>query len=300
MIAPMLAKSKDSLPSSEDFIFEIKLDGQRTIAEITNHSLLLYTRNFQNVTDKYPELEKFGSYLKAKKAILDGEIVALQDGIPSFELLQQRMNLRNSRALATAVEQIPVIYYAFDILQIDSRSLLKTPLLERKKILSRALKTSETIKILPYFDSRDFTIDKAIQFGYEGVVAKKKSSPYYPGQRTDCWLKQKFQQYTSLVICGWTEGGRSKSFGSLLVGQYQGDDLLYAGRVGTGFTESTIVNLMEEFRELISKSSPFKKAIPVGGKVHWLKPELLVKVKFKEWTKAHVLRAPVFMGWRRW
>lgn len=296
MIAPMLAKSRDALPSGVDYLYEIKLDGQRTIAEVTPKSLLLYTRNFQVVTDKYPELEELRKDLKTRNAILDGEIVALKDGIPSFELLQQRMNLRNSRALAIAMEQIPVIYYAFDVLKIDGKSLLKTPLEERKELLNGLLTPTDRLKILPFFDSRDFTIDKAIEYGYEGVVAKKRSSFYYPGQRTDCWFKQKFQQYASFVICGWLEGGRSKSFGSLLIGHYHGDRLSYAGRVGTGFTESTIVELMRKFNLLSSKTCPFTKSVQIPGKVHWLKPELLAKVKFKEWTNARVLRAPVYMG----
>lgn len=292
----MLAKSRDALPSGVAYIYEIKLDGQRTIAEISSKSLLLYTRNFQMVTDKYPELDELRKDLKTRNAILDGEIVALKDGIPSFELLQQRMNLRNSRALAIAMEQIPVIYYAFDVLKIDGKSLLKTPLEQRKELLDGLLIPTDRLKILPFFDSRDFTIDKAIEYGYEGVVAKKRSSFYYPGQRTDCWFKQKFQQYASFVICGWLEGGRSKSFGSLLIGHYHGDRLSYAGRVGTGFTESTIVELMRKFNLLSSKTCPFTKSIQIPGKVHWLKPELLAKVKFKEWTNARVLRAPVYMG----
>jgi bifunctional non-homologous end joining protein LigD len=296
MIAPMLAKSRDSLPSSKDYLFEIKLDGQRTIAEVTAKSLQLYTRNFQDVTDKYPELEEMKSNLRTKNAILDGEIVALKNGIPSFELLQQRMNLRNSRALLLAMQRIPVIYYAFDVLKVDGKSLLKTPLIKRKELLNELFVITPHLKILPYFDSRDFTIDKAIEFGYEGVVAKKRSSFYYPGQRTDCWYKQKFQQFASFVICGWLEGGRSKSFGSLLIGQYQGDRLSYAGRVGTGFTDSTIVELMRAFDHLSSKTCPFTKSVRIPGKVHWLKPTLMAKVKFKEWTNARVLRAPVYMG----
>lgn len=292
----MLAKSRDTLPSGEDYLYEIKLDGQRTIAEISSKSLLLYTRNFQAVTDKYPELKEMQSNLKTKDAILDGEIVALRDGIPSFELLQQRINLRNSRALLLAVQEIPVIYYAFDVLKIDGKSLLKTPLMSRKNLLNGIFATTDRLKILPWFDSRDFTIDKAIEFGYEGVVAKKRSSFYYPGQRTDCWFKQKFQQYASFVICGWLEGGRSKSFGSLLIGTYQGDRLSYAGRVGTGFTESTIVDLMRKFHHLSSKTCPFARSVQIPGKVHWLKPQLMAKVKFKEWTNARVLRAPVYIG----
>ena len=299
MIAPMLSKSTETLPGSKDYIFEIKLDGQRTIAEISKKKLLLYTRNFQNVTDKYPELEVLTSCIRNKSVIVDGEIVALQNGLPSFELLQQRMNLRDIRAVHRAVEDIPVVYYVFDILDSDGKSLLKTPLQERQKLLELAINPCAAVKVLPFFESRDFTLKQAKDFGYEGVVAKKHNSFYFPGQRTDLWQKLKFQLTDSFVIGGWVEGGRSYNFGSILIGKYDGRALIHCGRAGTGFNEARVRMLMGQFQKLASPQNPFVHVPATREKIHWLKPRLVADVKFKEWTKAHIVRAPVFLTLRQ-
>ena len=298
MITPMLSKITESLPAAKDFIFEIKLDGQRTIAEINRKELLLYTRNSQKVTEKYPELQVLTKCSGGKAAILDGEIVALQKGIPSFELLQQRMNLRDMRAVRRAVEEVPVFYYVFDILEYAGKSLLKTPLLQRKKILNEVVAPCDVVKILPYFESPDFVLQKAQDFGYEGVIAKKSNSFYYPGQRTDLWLKFKFQKTESFVIGGWVEGGRSFHFGSILIGKYDGKTLIHCGRAGTGFDESRIRLLMGKFKKLASTKSPFLHVPRTTERLHWLKPKLVADVKFKEWTKARIVRAPVFVALR--
>ena len=292
----MLSKITEHLPTSQDYLYEIKLDGQRTIAEVSKSSILLYTRNLQNVTDKYPELEDLKKCLNKKTAILDGEIVALEDGIPSFQLMQQRMSLRDLRAVRRVAQEVPVVYYVFDILELNGKSLLKMPLLERKKLLN-VIKPSESIKVLPYFETSDIE-KKARELGYEGVVAKKRNSAYYPGQRTDLWLKYKFQETDSFVIGGWVEGGRSHDFGSILIGKYKGKKLIHCGRAGTGFNETNIRQLMEAFRKLEITKSPFEQVPSTSDHLHWLKPKLVAEVKFKEWTNAGIVRAPVFMGLR--
>jgi bifunctional non-homologous end joining protein LigD len=297
MIAPMLCRNAETLTPSKDYIYEIKLDGQRTLAEVSRKSLLLYTRNFQVVTGKYPELEILKKCVR-KPAILDGEIVALKNGIPSFELLQQRMNLKDGRAVNLAAQRIPVLYYVFDILSLDRVSLLKKSLSERKKILQKAVTPLETVKILPYFESSDLIVSKARDMGYEGVVAKRANSEYLPGQRTDLWLKYKFQRTESFVIGGWIEGGRSQSFGSLLIGQYDGKRLIHCGRAGTGFNDATIRMLMEKFQQLETRESPFVEVSGTREIIHWLKPKLVAEVRFNEWTAAGIVRAPVYCGLR--
>jgi bifunctional non-homologous end joining protein LigD len=298
MIAPMLSKDTDHLPSGKEFLYEIKLDGQRTVAEVSKKGLLLYTRNFQNVTNKYPELQVLKTCINRKSAIVDGEIVALRDGVPSFELLQQRMNLRDTRAIQRAVEVTPILYYIFDILDLDGKSLLREPLTKRKSVLERSIQTCAEIKILPCFESRDLILKKAAEFGYEGVVAKKSNSLYHPGQRTDSWQKYKFQHTESFVIGGWIEGGRSQSFGSLLIGQFDGQRLIHCGRAGTGFNDKMIRVLMEKFLKLNSSRSPFVQVPRTSEIIHWLQPKLVAEVRFKEWTNAGIVRAPVFLGLR--
>lgn len=292
----MLAQEKEKLPLGEDYIYEIKLDGQRTLIEVRPKSLLLYTRSFQNVTGKYPELASIGKQLKVKSAVIDGEIIALKDGIPSFALLQQRMNLRDRRLVTAASEKVPVLYYAFDLLEADGRSLLNLPVVERRKELTRIIKPGEFVKVLPYFESSEMILEKAEEFGYEGLMAKKRNSPYRPGQRTDEWIKFKFQQYGTFLICGWTEGGRARNFGALVMGKYHGrGKYAHIGQVGTGFSDRIIHMLMARFEALQIAESPFITKPKVPGKVHWLKPSLKAEIKFKEWTNAEILRAPVFI-----
>ena len=296
MIAPMLAKTASVLPSGKDFIYEIKLDGQRTLAEIKPRSLTLYSRSLQNVTAKYPELASLPKQVRNSRALLDGEIVALQDGIPSFQLLQQRMSLHDKRLIDAASIEIPVIYYIFDILEYGGKSLLNVPLIDRKKILKKALIPAENIKLLPHFQSRDQILSKAQDFGYEGVVAKRENSLYVSGLRTDAWIKYKFQKEETFLICGWLEGGRVRNFGALLLGKYHGrHEYRYVGRAGTGFTDRMIHYLMQQLLPLEITKAPFPNAPRVKG-AHWVRPSLKARVKFKEMTQAGVMRAPVFVG----
>lgn len=295
MIAPMLCKVRERLPARGPYLYEVKLDGQRTLAEVSRNSLVLYTRSLQKVTPRYPELQVLCESLKTKSVLLDGEIVALKDGIPSFELLQLRMALRDLRKLSHIAEQVPVVYYVFDVLEIDGKSLLKTPLGRRKQILHEAVKTGAVIKILPFFESMD-VVKKALEYGYEGVVAKKKDSPYLPGQRSDLWIKHKFVHEDIFVICGWMEGKRSRAFGSLIIGVYQGKELVHVGRAGTGFTEKTIEELLTLFKKYESTKSPLKADHRFPEAVHWLKPRLQARIKFTEWTNAGILRNPVYLN----
>lgn len=292
----MLAQLKNRLPASSDYVYEIKLDGQRTLIEAGPKTLLLYTRSFQNVTDKYPEFAGFQKQLKCKSAVLDGEIVALQEGVPSFALLQQRMNLRNQRLIVPASENIPVIYYAFDVLEVDGHSLMNLPLVDRRKELTRILKVSDRVKLLPYFESQDVILQKAQEFGYEGLMVKRRNSPYRPGQRTDEWIKFKFEQLGTFLICGWTEGGRVRHFGALVMGKYHGrGKYAHIGQAGTGFTDRAIHLLMTRFAGLEIPDCPFIKKPKIREKVHWLRPKLKAEIKFKEWTNAEILRSPVFV-----
>jgi bifunctional non-homologous end joining protein LigD len=298
MISPMLSKAVEQLPGGNAFLYEIKLDGQRTVAEVSSKKLLLSTRGFQNVTAGYPELEELRECFDGKDAVFDGEIVALEKGIPSFQLLQQRMNLRDARALKPLLETIPVVYYVFDLLHYNGRSLFRTPLIDRKSLLQRILVNGKHVKLLPFFDSKERILEQAKKFGYEGVVAKRRDSFYMPGQRTSLWVKQKFHLIDSFVIGGWLEGKRSYNFASLLAGKYRNKQLIYCGRVGTGYDERTLMRLFSRLEELKTDKSPFQRLPRMTEKKHFVKPALVAEVKFKEWTAAGILRAPVFLGLR--
>ena len=294
----MLSKPVEELPSGKNYIYEIKLDGQRTIAEAGKKRLLLSTRGFQNVTGRYPELQGLKQCFKGEDAVFDGEIVALEKGIPSFQLLQRRMSLRDARAVTPLLETVPVLYYVFDLLHYNGRSLFRTPLMERKLLLKKIFITGEHVKLLPFFDSKEKILQQARKFGYEGVVAKRRDSFYLPGQRTSLWVKQKFQLIDSFVIGGWLEGKRSYNFASLLVGKYRDKELIYCGRVGTGYDERTLKSLVAEFARSETDKSPFQQLPRIAEKKHFLRPVLVAEVKFKEWTAAGILRAPVYLGQR--
>lgn len=295
MIAPMLSKLREHLPAGGQYIYEVKLDGQRTIAEVSKDKHLLYTRSFQDVTARYPELDVLRKSIRGASAVLDGEIVALKDGVPSFELLQVRMGLQDLRKLPKAMEQAPVLYYVFDILADGKRSLISLPLEERKEILAKVVKPGKLVKILPFFESPDI-IEKARDYGYEGVVLKKKNSVYLPGQRTELWIKHKFVQQDTFLICGWLEGKRSRQFGALVLGQEKNGKVVHVGRAGTGFAEKTIAHLLKLFEKYNATQSPFDVTPRFVEKVHWLKPRLLARIKFTEWTNAGILRNPVYLG----
>jgi bifunctional non-homologous end joining protein LigD len=295
MISPMLLKLREEVPKGGNYLYEIKMDGQRTIAEVGHGKLLLYTRSLHNVTARYPELQELHKAVKAKSAILDGEIVALKDGLPSFEMMQQRMGLSDLRKLPAVCEAVPVLYYVFDLLALEGKSMLKTPLEERKSLLAKILKTGDTIKLLPFFESSEIAT-KAKKLGYEGIVAKKRNSTYVPGARTDLWVKVKFVKEDNFVIAGWMEGKRVLNFGALILAVEKRGVLVPAGRVGTGFTEKTIRELLKQFAKLETRKSPFGTAQKFPEAVHWLKPILKARVKFSEITRAGVPRAPVYLG----
>lgn len=206
------------------------------------------------------------------------------------------MNLRNRRMLAPAVENIPVIYYAFDLLEVDGKSLAGVPLIERKQRLLKMLKPSENVKILPFFDSSELILEKAKEFGYEGLMIKRRASLYRSGQRSDDWIKYKFLKYEKFLICGWTEGGRVRNFGALVMGKFHGRGrYVHIGQVGTGFQDRTIHMLMARFEPLEASKCPFLKEPKIKEKVHWLKPFLQAEIKFIDWTHAEILRSPVFI-----
>ncbi|MEA2486302.1 MAG: bifunctional non-ous end joining protein LigD, partial [Actinomycetota bacterium] len=270
----------------------------------------LSSRNQRDITATYPELGKLHERLVAIDAMVDGEIVALRDGRPSFEALQSRMNLQDRTAIDKASKQMPVTYVAFDLLYLDGRSLLATPVEERKRLLSElVVEKLGSVQVSLAVEGEGSAVHAAAQAqNLEGIVAKKCGSPYRPGKRTKEWLKIKTTYDADVVIGGWTkgEGGRSDTMGALLVGTYRDGELHYAGAVGTGFTDRSLGEVFAALRKAEASECPFVED-PSGsrsqfGKViknpRWTKPQLVAKVVFRELTSAGRLRAPSFKGLR--
>lgn len=308
-LSPMMATLAQEAFDDDDWIFEPKWDGVRAIATCENETLLL-SRNHNDITATYPELAKLHERLVCFDAIVDGEIVAMHQGRPSFERLQSRINLQNERDIARIAKQIPVSFVAYDLLYLDGRSLLKTPLEERKELLDELIVTSDNVQVSPYVEGDGTTLYEAARAqNLEGIVAKKLGSPYRPGKRGKDWLKIKTSKEADLVIGGWSkgEGSRSSSFGALLVGAVDDEGLRFVGAVGTGFSEKTMGSLMPQLQERVTDGLPFTEDPRVMGTGRfgkpikdpvWIEPTLVARVEFRELTSTGRLRAPSFKGLR--
>ncbi|MFN2387983.1 MAG: non-homologous end-joining DNA ligase [Actinomycetota bacterium] len=306
---PMMATLIEEPFDDDGWIFEPKWDGIRALATCTDATLLL-SRNQNDISATYPELARLHERLVALDAIVDGEIVAMESGRPSFEQLQNRINLQEARAIERAVKLIPVTYIAFDLLYLDGRSVIGESVEERKRLLEELVIPNERIQVSPHVRGDGKSLfDIACESKLEGIVAKKLGCPYRPGKRGREWLKVKTTYEADVVIGGWSrgEGSRRGTFGALLVGAYGEDGLRFVGSVGTGFTDRVLEALMPRLQEVRSDTCPFiegPKGLSAGrfGKPIrdpcWTRPELVCTVEFRELTSAGKLRAPSFKGLR--
>ena len=296
-ILPMLPTLVNEAFSDPEWIYETKWDGYRAICFISERSHRLVSRNQMDMTSAFPEISGIAETLKAGTAILDGEIVALRpDGLPSFQLLQGRLTTKNANGRRTRIGR--VIYYAFDLIYFDGFSLQQCTLVERKDLLKQILRESEFVRYSDHIEEHGIELYKvAAEAGMEGIVAKKRGSSYAQG-RTKEWLKIKPERTVDLIVCGYTDPKNTRQYlGSLVTGVYDGRELVYSGRVGGGFSQERLHEAFEKLEPLKAKSSPLAASIPVKD-VHWVKPALVVEVRYLERTTAGELRHPVFLRWR--
>jgi bifunctional non-homologous end joining protein LigD len=234
--------------------------------------------------------------------VLDGEIVALDDaGRPSFERLQQRMGLNSDTEIRRKLQAVPVFFLIFDLLYDSGHNLMSRPYKERREILDQARLAGAHWQTPPVeWKDGDAMLEASKTAGLEGIVAKLVDAPYRQGARGDEWLKIKNHQSQELVIGGWVQGQgrRSGHVGALLVGHYDGDDLVYAGRVGTGFSDRILDELDERLKPLRRQDSPFTKGRGVPRAAVFVEPELVGEFEFSEWTAEGQLRQPSFKGLR--
>ncbi len=298
-INPMKAVLTKSYFSDPEWIFEQKLDGERCLAFVSSDRVKLFSRNQKPINTSYPEVADALGY-QDLDAVIDGEVVAMVDGVPNFSLLQRRMHVIDAeRAMATGVQ---VLYYLFDICYLDGYSVMDLPLLARKALLKDAV--SYRPKALSFTEHRRkegelFLREICGQPGQEGVIAKRADSPYRQGRSKD-WLKFKCTNEQEFVVGGFTDpkGGREE-FGAMLVGYYDGKDLRYAGKVGTGFDGELLASLGKDLRALEQPASPFIDYTIRSKTIHWVKPKLVAQIGFQEWTPTERLRHPRFLGLRR-
>ncbi|MBA2240391.1 MAG: DNA ligase, partial [Solirubrobacterales bacterium] len=304
-LEPMKATLSELPRDEAGWAYEIKWDGVRAIAFCRPGEVRLQSRSMREITSQYPELREFAEALGSRETVLDGEIVAFDEqGRPSFQALQSRMNVTNANRIRRLREETPVSFVAFDLLHLDGRSLLDRPYSERRGQLE-ALELEGPHWRTPGYHSGDGAelVELSRRQGLEGVMAKRLDSRYVPGRRSRDWLKIKNLIAQELVIAGWLqgEGRREGTLGALLVGHYDNSDgeprLKYAGRVGTGFSESTLADLSARLAELAVDESPFQGRQPPKDS-NFVRPELVAEVAFAEWTRTGTLRAPRYRGLR--
>jgi bifunctional non-homologous end joining protein LigD len=308
-LAPMLARP-GSPPAGRlaEWAVEMKWDGVRALAFIESGQVRLVSRTGQDISATYPDLAGLGPAVTAVtggQALLDGEIVAFTDGRPDFEALQPRMHVASADAAFRLSATIPVTYLAFDALQADGVRLTPLSYLERREVLSTLISNGPRWLAPPNFPGPDLDAVRAasVANGLEGVVAKRLDSVYEPGARPGSWLKVKNQLSQEVVVAGWKpgQGNRTGLVGSLLVGvRSSSGALLYAGHVGTGFSDSVLRMLTRRLDALRRPDSPFDGPVPAeyARPAVWVEPRLVIEVTFDRWTRAGRMRAPAYRGLR--
>ena len=305
-ILPMLATLAKEIPDDREWTYEPKYDGIRVLAFIAPGVARLITRNAKDKTAQFPEvvaeLAKLPGRSK-KPLVLDGEIVALRDGEAArFQHLQSRMHVENERSIARLARDEPAAFIAFDILLDGDEPLMNEPWQVRRRHLEKRLakKTSEHVWLTATTTNGKRMMAAATKGGWEGVILKDVDAPYQPGKRSRAWLKLKLEKQQEFVVGGFTEPRNSREhIGSLLVGFYNDDgDLVYAGHVGGGFSQRSLEEVHDLLAPLERKTSPFITTPRTNEKAHWVRPQIVVQVRYNELTNEGKLRQPVFLGVR--
>jgi bifunctional non-homologous end joining protein LigD len=296
---PMLAKLTHDYFTDEDWYFERKLDGERVISYLRpGGGLHLMSRNQKHLNNHYPELERALEKRAPAGCILDGEAVALnEEGVSDFEALQPRMQV-SSREEAQQSD-VKVYYYLFDCLFADGYDITPCALHERKKVLKAIMEYEDPLRLIEYRIADDLDYYRqACEKGWEGLIAKD-SNGRYVHSRSSKWLKFKCIAQQEFVIGGFTEPhGERIGFGAILIGFYREGDLVYAGKVGTGFDDDTLKELSDRFHRIERRTSPYDQGDPPSAEVHFMTPEMVCEVAFTEWTDNDKLRHPRYKGLR--
>ena len=293
MLATLVAGPFDD----PDWLFEVKWDGFRMEAVVDRGNVRLWTRGEQDAASRYfgPFLDQPG-WIEARQAIVDGEVIALDDrGEPDFALLQLRIKGR-----AKAAEPTPFVYEVFDLLHLDGRSLLSEPLEERRRLLADVLRVDPRVRLSEHIEAEGMAFFEAARVrGLEGIMAKDRRSPYLPGMRSDRWQKIKIRPEQELVVGGWVKGlGKAVDLGALLIGVYEDGALRYAGKIGAGFTTANRAELLAALAPLAAAESPFVVPPPraAARDAQWLRPELVIRAEFAGWTTDGLVRQAAYKG----
>jgi bifunctional non-homologous end joining protein LigD len=297
-ISPMLATLTHERFSRRGWIFECKFDGERCLALKKGADIRLFSRNRKLLNNSYPEIVEALQKQTKHDIIIDGEIVAFDGDVTSFSRLQKRMQVKNAEQ--ARCRGVDVYYYVFDLLYLDGYDTCDLELHYRKQLLQNALDYKDPIRFTTHIETEgEAYYQEACGKGWEGVIAKRAASKYIH-QRSREWLKFKCVNEQEFIIGGYTEPeGTRISFGALLVGYYDGNKLVYAGKVGTGYDDEMLQHLGKKLVAIEQGHSPFTQSDIREKGVHWVKPELVAQIGFTEWTSHGKLRHPRFLGLRR-
>ncbi|NLZ38042.1 MAG: hypothetical protein GX893_00345 [Firmicutes bacterium] len=293
--------STDTIPLLEQYLYQVKWDGVRIIAHIGGQKVWLHNRRFKERTFHYPELKKLSQLVKGD-AILDGDLVAFQQGKPNFPLLLKR-DLLNPNASAFAykikrlMKEIPVYYLVFDLLYHNGFDLRQKPLWERQGILQEILTTDDTVNCVESFSDGESLFQVVTAQKLEGVVAKAKDSHYIAGKKHRLWWKIKRRQQLLVAIGGYTE--KNGQINALLVGAYFQNRFFYLGRVATGLSNQDLVILNSYLKAMTTDKSPFVNLPQAAKSYKWVIPQLTVLINFQEWTEDMRMRQPVIQGFTK-
>ncbi len=297
LIEPMLADRVEKPPSDDKYIYEVKWDGIRAMLYLNEGQIIIRSRNNNDITSQFPELGVMDSPFRASCGLFDAEIVCLdKSGKPDFKKVIKRLMATGATNIDKYTKTNPVHCYIFDCLYLDGRSLLNEPLLKRKEWLNGAIKRDSRYRLSEFVDDGNALFAAAGEHNLEGIMAKRKDGRYLPGKRSDAWLKVKVQNTRECLVIGYSlgKGNRVEAFGGLHLAEMEGGELVYRGKVGTGFTDQVI----KDIYELLLKLPRIKK--PVTNKILdekvsiWVEPKLYVEVSFASLTSYDIFREPVF------
>ncbi len=297
-IKPMMAKTGESFDSDNHF-FELKWDGLRVLLFLQDGKLELQNRNLREVTASYPEIQTVTKKIKAKKAIIDGEVVVLnKKGTPDFGKLQNRFGIEDPKRVETARSANPVTYVAFDLLHLNGKDLIKDQLENRKNALQDLIEEGPHLLYGDHIEGKGLQyFSEALKLGFEGVIGKEKHSPYLIGARSSFWIKSKGSQTLDAVVVGYTvgEGIRKATFGSLVMAMY--DDkgkLVHVGNVGGGFDDKSLLEIKPMLDKLVVKKPVITGPIEAPSPITWVRPHIVCEILYANITSDRKLRFPRF------
>ena len=298
-LSPMQAETGEAAFSHADWMWEPKLDGYRVLAFVTDAGVRLVSRRGLDLTNAFPRLSAELAR-QAASLILDGEIVAFDaNGKPSFNALQNRVQLKTQREIAAADQKTPAVFFCFDLLHFAGLGLRQAPYRDRRRYLAQCLLPSPLVQLVHAVEDGQALHRAALANGFEGVVGKRKDGRYEAGRRSASWLKIKSAKTAEFVVGGYTRGKGSRApLGALLVGYWEGELLRYASHVGSGFDAETPAQMGARLEPLQRSTCPFAEKPELNGPATWVEPEVVVEVRFQDWTEDGSLRAPIFLRLR--